>query len=164
MPETGTLRELIADRLEELQGTEEEVDSALSNDVLQSIESGELRERLMELREKGKERRRRLVALFALLNREPRGVSDEVSQALRQSIGNIAKMKVRGRARDLAFIWALRRHLHMLIASYGTLRAFAKAAGLKEAASDLKDNLADATRLDELMEKLAEREEAGALA
>jgi ferritin-like metal-binding protein YciE len=157
MPETGTLRDLIADRLEELQGTEEEVDSTFSEDMLQDFEDGELRERLMDMREKNKERRRRLLALLAMFHRQGRGVSDEVAQAIRGSLGNLARMKVKGRARDLAFIWALRRHLHLLIAGYGTLRAQAKALGLREAADELKENLADVTQLDEMMEKLAER-------
>lgn len=157
MPETGTLRDLIADRLEELQGTEEEVDSALPDDLLQSIEDGDLRERLTDMREKNRERRRRLLTLLAMFHREGRGVPDEVAMAIRENIGNLARMKVRGRARDMAFIWALRRHLHLLMAGYATVRAQAKAAGLSEIADNLKENLSEVTDLDQVMDKLAER-------
>jgi ferritin-like metal-binding protein YciE len=162
MPEIGTLRDLIADRLEDLHGTEEEVENALPDDLLKSIEAGDLRERLMEMREKGRERRRRLAVLFALMKREPRGVSDEAAKAIRENIRGIAKMKLTGRVKDMAFIWALRRHLHLLIAGYATLRAQAKAAGLTEAADNLKESVAEVTQLDEILAKLAERAEVGA--
>ncbi|MHB8994068.1 MAG: DUF892 family protein [Armatimonadota bacterium] len=155
------LRELVAVRLEELHGTEDEVDRALSDDVLERLEAGELRDRLTEMRDRGRERRRRLAVLFAFFNREPRSVTDEAAKVIRENIGDIGKMKVEGHVKDMAFIWALRRHLHLLVAGYSTLRAQALAAGLSETADSLTESVAEVTKLDDFMAKLAERAEVG---
>lgn len=151
MAEIGSLRDLIAQHLEDTQGTEEEVDALLADDVINKVEATELRDNLKEIRANAKQRIKRLAVVFKALGREPKASRDDVAELIRKKMALAAAMKGDGHLRDLAVIWAVRKYLHLLRAQYANLKAQAKAAGLNEAVTTLKESVDEVSHIDDLI-------------
>ena len=111
------------------------------------------------------EQARRLERAFQAVGRSARGVTDEAMEGIRDSDDAVKKLARDPVARDLAIIAAGQIAAPYYIATYGTLRDYARALGYDEAAELLQQGLdeieATDARLSALSEHLMGRTGAG---
>ena len=100
----------------------------------------------------------RLERAAEMLDADPEGEECEAMEGLTAEAEEIMDDHDEGPVRDAALVGAAQKVEHYEIATYGTLCAMAKAAGLQEVADLLGQTLAEEKATDERLTKLAERE------
>ncbi len=97
----------------------------------------------------------RLDAVFKLLGQKPEGKKCEAMAGLLKEGDSILEETAPGAVRDAGIIAASQKIEHYEIATYGTLRAFAKALGENDAAKLLTQTLAEEKEADCLLNDIA---------
>lgn len=100
----------------------------------------------------------RLERAAELLDADPEGEECEAMEGLTAEAEEIMDDHDEGPVRDAALIGAAQKVEHYEIATYGTLHAMAKAAGMQEVADLFAQTLAEEKTADEKLTLLAERE------
>ncbi|NGM18783.1 ferritin-like domain-containing protein [Roseomonas stagni] len=100
----------------------------------------------------------RLERAAELLDADPEGEECEAMEGLTAEAEEIMDDHDEGPVRDAALIGAAQKVEHYEIATYGTLQAMAKAAGMQEVADLFGQTLAEEKTADEKLTALAERE------
>ncbi|WP_203077025.1 YciE/YciF ferroxidase family protein [Falsiroseomonas ponticola] len=100
----------------------------------------------------------RLERAAEMLDADPEGEECEAMEGLTAEAEEIMDDHDEGPVRDAALIGAAQKVEHYEIATYGTLCAMAKAAGLQEVADLLGQTLSEEKAADEKLTVLAERE------
>jgi ferritin-like metal-binding protein YciE len=100
----------------------------------------------------------RLERAAEMLDADPEGEECEAMEGLTAEAEEIMDDHDEGPVRDAALIGAAQKVEHYEIATYGTLCAMAKAAGMQEVADLLGQTLAEEKAADEKLTMLAERE------
>lgn len=102
------------------------------------------------------EQARRLERVFRTVGLSPRGVTDPAMEGIRDSDDEVKKQARDTLARDLAIIAAGQIAAHYYIATYGTLREYARALGHDEAAELLQQGLDETEATDARLSALSE--------
>lgn len=100
----------------------------------------------------------RLERAAEMLDADVEGEECEAMEGLTAEAEEIMDDHDEGPVRDAALVGAAQKVEHYEIATYGTLCAMAKAAGMQEVADLLGQTLAEEKAADERLTKLAERE------
>ena len=100
----------------------------------------------------------RLERVAEMLDADPEGEECEAMEGLTAEGEEIIANHEQGPVRDAALIGAAQKVEHYEIATYGTLCAMAKAAGMAEVAELLHQSLMEEKETDELLTKIAEGE------
>lgn len=124
-------------------------EAALSPNLRQAFE-----EHLVQTREHVE----RLERAAEMLDADPEGEECEAMEGLTAEAEDIIDDHDEGPVRDAALIGAAQKVEHYEIATYGTLCAMAKAAGMQEVADLLGQTLAEEKATDEKLTMLAEKE------
>jgi ferritin-like metal-binding protein YciE len=100
----------------------------------------------------------RLERAAEMLDADPEGEECEAMEGLTAEAEEIMDDHDEGPVRDAALVGAAQKVEHYEIATYGTLCAMAKAAGMQEVAELFGQTLAEEKAADERLTKLADRE------
>jgi len=149
------LRELFVDELKDIYWAEKAlteaipkmIDNATSNDLIQALTKhlGETENQVS-----------RLESVFNSIGEEVESKKCEATAGLIKEAEQIMESTERGVVRDAGIISAAQKVEHYEIATYGTLRTFAKTLGEHEAASLLQQTLDEEKGADEKLTDIAE--------
>lgn len=125
-------------------------------EMAKNADSAELREAFEEHKAETEQQIRNLEKVFGMLDLKPRGETCEAIKGILDEGDEIMEETDNGDVRDAGMIAAGQAVEHYEIQRYGTLVAWAKTLGMKDAARLLQENLDQEYAADEKLNKLAE--------
>jgi ferritin-like metal-binding protein YciE len=155
MPGMKTLRDLFEDELRDVYDAEKQIIRALPR-MIKATGSEELSSALEAHLEETRGHVERLERVFESIDRRPRGKRCEGMAGILEEGANLMEEDGEESVLDAGFIAAAQRVEHYEITAYGSLMAWAKALGLKNALSLLKENEQEEKAADQKLSALAE--------
>ncbi len=150
------LFELFVDELKDMLSAENQIVDALPK-VIQKAQLKDLKEALSTHLNETKNQVSRLEEIFNILNIDAEEETCEAMQGLLQEADEMIEDKKPSPVLDAAIISACQKVEHYEIASYGTLKAFAKILELDKKISNLlKETLDEEGNADKTLTKIAE--------
>ncbi|MDP9095066.1 MAG: ferritin-like domain-containing protein [Pseudomonadota bacterium] len=125
--------------------------------IAKVVESQELKELILQHRDQSQQQVSRLERVFDLIDKRPKAKVCTAMNGLVEEMEDIIDESDRGPVRDAALIAGLQAVEHYEIARYGAMIAWAKQAGLQNAADLLQQTLDEEKESDRLFSELAER-------
>jgi ferritin-like metal-binding protein YciE len=150
-----SLRDLLVDQLHDIYDAEYRITRALPN-MARAAKSPELKAAFQKHLTETEGQIDRLDQVFAVIGVEARKKPCKAMQGLIEEGEEILKEKADPEVRDAGLIAAAQRVEHYEMASYGTVMAYAKLLGEREALKLLKATLAEEKATDVALSKLAE--------
>lgn len=148
--------ELFVDELKDMLSAENQIVDALPK-VIQKAQLKDLKKALSEHLDETKNQVSRLEEIFHLLNLDPEEETCEAMEGLLKEADELMENRKPSPVLDAAIISACQKVEHYEIASYGTLRAFAKNLELDKKVSNLlKETLDEEANADKTLTKIAE--------
>lgn len=154
MPEK-TLNDLFLDTLKDIYFAEKQILKALPK-MARAAQSEEGKSGFLQHRDETQGQVERLEQVFEMLGKTARGKTCEAIQGLIAEGEEIMEEYKGSTALDAGLISSAQAVEHYEIARYGTLIAWAKQIGLKDAVPLLKANLAEEEATDKKLTQLAE--------
>ena len=154
MKTIASLNELLTENLRMLYDAEMSLLETVftMDDKTQSSDLGKI---LTKYIERIKDKISRLDQIFVILHEDIRGGKNRVVAEIADRIIFLLKKITHHDVRDAAIIGEMQRINHILIADYGTARAFAKTLDLNEIANLLHETLEDEKQTDNELTNLA---------
>ncbi|MBA3602940.1 MAG: ferritin-like domain-containing protein [Parachlamydiaceae bacterium] len=147
---------LFMDELKDMLSTENQIIAALPK-MIKLASINELKEALTNHLEETKGQVTRLKTIFSILGEKPTEITCEGMQGILAEGDEIVKGKTKSSLLDAAIISAAQKVEHYEIASYGTLRSFAKQLELdSEIAKLLQASLDEEGAADKKLTKIAD--------
>jgi ferritin-like metal-binding protein YciE len=150
-----TLRDLFEDELRDVYDAEKQIVKALPK-MIKASSNEELESALEAHLEETRGHVERLERVFESIDMRPRGKHCEGMAGILEEGKNLMEEDGDEAVLDAGFIAAAQRVEHYEITAYGTLMAWAKVLGLKDALSLLKANEQEEKAADEKLSALAE--------
>ena len=150
-----TLRDLFEDELRDIYDAEKQIVKALPR-MIKSSTSQELGSALETHLEETRGQVERLEQVFEALDLRPRGKHCDGMAGILEEGKSLLAEDGDEAVLDAGYIAAAQRVEHYEITAYGSLMAWAKALGLKDALSLLKQNLEEEKAADQKLSALAE--------
>ncbi len=150
-----TLRDLFEDELRDVYDAEKQIVKALPK-MIKASSNEELESALEAHLEETRGHVERLERVFESIDMRPRGKHCEGMAGILEEGKNLMEEDGDEAVLDAGFIAAAQRVEHYEITAYGTLMAWAKVLGLKDALSLLKANEEEEKAADEKLSALAE--------
>jgi len=151
-----SLHDLFVDELKDIYNAENQLVKALPKMVKAST-SDELRSAFENHLEETKQQVERLEQIFKELEKSPKGKSCKAMKGLLEEGKHAIEADGDEAVCDAALIAAAQKVEHYEIASYGTLRTYARLLGLDEAARLLQETLNEEGNADKKLNEVAER-------
>jgi ferritin-like metal-binding protein YciE len=136
------LHQLFIDELEDMYSAEHQIINSLPKLIKLATFPG-LKEALTNHLRETENQARRIEKIFSLLNLTPEEKTCQAMQGLLKEAEELVNNKNRSSSLDAAIISAAQKVEHYEIASYGTLRSFAKHLNLDSEISDLIQEILD---------------------
>ena len=149
------LRTLFVNELKDIYWAEKALVKALPK-MIKNATADELVKALTGHLEITKEHVTRLEEVFSCLSEKAEAIKCEAMEGLIKEAEDIMENTEEGMVRDAGIILAGQKVEHYEIATYGTLRSFAKTLGEDEAADLLEETLEEEKEADEKLSKIAE--------
>jgi len=149
------LMELFVDELKDIYWAEKALTKAIPK-MIKKASSEELIEVLESHLKETEGHVKRCEQVFGAIGKEPKAVKCEAMAGLVKEAGEIMDETEEGPMRDAGIISAAQKVEHYEIATYGTLRTFANALGLDDAASILEQTLEEEKAADKKLTEVAE--------
>lgn len=150
------LYDLFIEELEDMLSAENQIIEALPK-MIQQASLPDLREALSKHLKETENQVKRLKKVFSILNLQPKENNCEGMEGLLKEGDEMIENKSKSPALDAAIISAAQKVEHYEMASYGTLRSFAKHLDLDSEISDLlQENLDEEGAADKKLTKLAD--------
>lgn len=149
------LRELFVDQLRDILWAEKHILKALPK-MARTASSPQLESALAKHQKETETHVERLEEIFQMLSLSPRAKKCAAMEGLLEEGDEIATEYADSPAVDAALIAAAQKVEHYEIATYGTLRAFAKQLGLAKIATLLGKTLEEESHADETLTRIAE--------
>jgi len=150
----ASTQELLVDSLRDILDAEKQAVKSYPR-ISKAASSPELKEALQQHLEVTKGQVARLEQVFELLGERAKGKPCRAMQGLiEEAMQNVSEHD-RGNELDAVIIASAQKVEHYEIASYGTARAMAKAAGHRDAANLLQETLKEEGEADKLLTKVA---------
>ena len=134
--------ELFVDELEDMYSSESQIIESLPK-LIKIASLPDLKEALTHHLAETKNQVDRLDEIFSILDITPKGKTCKAMEGLLLEADEIVKKKVKSPVLDAAIISAAQKVEHYEIASYGTLRSFAKQLELNDRVADLLTEILD---------------------
>ncbi len=150
-----TLRDLFEDELRDIYDAEKQIVKALPK-MIKSSTSEKLGSALETHLEETRGQVERLEQVFEALDLRPRGKHCDGMAGILEEGKSLMEEDGDEAVLDAGYIAAAQRVEHYEITAYGSLMAWAKALGLKDALSLLKQNLEEEKAADQKLSALAE--------
>jgi ferritin-like metal-binding protein YciE len=150
-----TLRKLYIEELRDLYNAENQLVKALPK-MAKGASSDELKQALEDHLEQTEGHVERLEEIFEGLDESPKGKTCEAMKGLVEEGSEILEEDGEDSVLDAGIIAAAQKVEHYEIASYGTVRTWAKLLGEDEAAELLQETLDEEGEADKLLNQLAQ--------
>jgi ferritin-like metal-binding protein YciE len=150
-----TLDELLAEELKDIYSAEKQLLRALPK-MAKKATAPELKAALQEHAEMTQRQVERLEEVFAALGQPPKAKTCKAMQGLIEEATEIMEEDASTSVLDAGIIAAAQKVEHYEIASYGTVRTWARLCGEEEAATLLQETLDEESQTDERLTELAE--------
>lgn len=150
-----TLNELLAEELKDIYSAEKQLLRALPK-MAKKASSDELKMALQEHLEVTKNQVSRLEQVFEALGKPPKAKTCKAMQGLIEEATEIMEEDASDAVLDAGIIAAAQKVEHYEIASYGTVRTWARLCGEEEAAGLLQETLDEEGEADKRLTQLAE--------
>lgn len=137
-----TLNQLFVEQLQDMYGAEHQIIIALPK-LIKLVSLPELKEALNHHLQETKSQIKRLETIFTLLNLPLQEVACKAMKGLLAEAEEITKKIAKSPTLDAAIIAAAQKVEHYEIATYGTLRSFAKHLDLDSEVVDLLQDISD---------------------
>ncbi len=154
--ESATLRELYIEQLKDLYSAENQITKALPK-MAKKASSGDLKMAFEEHLRQTEGQINRLDEIFDMLQKSPRGKKCMGMEGLIEEGKEVMNDGAEPEVLDAALIAAAQKVEHYEIAAYGTVRAYARLLGEKEAERLLSQTLDEESQTDEKLTMLAEQ-------
>ncbi len=136
------LRQLFIEELEDMYSCEHQIINALP-EMIKLASLADLKDAFKSHLEETKHQAKRLERIFSLMKLKPEEKTCEATKGLVKEAHDLAKDRVPSATLDAALISAAQKIEHYEIASYGTLRSFAKHLSLEGEILDLLQETLD---------------------
>ncbi|MGZ3920798.1 MAG: YciE/YciF ferroxidase family protein [Bacteroidia bacterium] len=153
--EESTLMKLFENELKDIYWAEKALVKAIPK-MIKKATSEELTEALEIHLEETENQVKKVERVFESIDKKPLAKKCEAMDGLIKEAEQIMKESEEGAMRDAGIISAAQKIEHYEIASYGTLRSFAKTLGLNEAVTLLEEILGEEKTADKKLTKVAE--------
>jgi ferritin-like metal-binding protein YciE len=153
--DASQLRELFIDELKDIYWAEKALVKAIPK-MIKKAQTRQLKSALEKHLAVTERQVKRVEDVFASIDEKAVAKKCEAMAGLTKEAEEIMKETDEGMVRDAAIISAAQKVEHYEIASYGTLRAFAKTLGLDKAAKLLEQTLNEEKDADESLTQIAE--------
>ena len=150
-----SLNELLVEELKDIYSAEKQLVRALPK-MAKKASSLELKTALQEHAEMTQRQVERLEDVFESLGKPAKAKTCKAMQGLIEEANEIMSEDAATSVRDAGIIAAAQKVEHYEIATYGTVRTWARLCGAKEAASLLQKTLDEESQTDERLTQLAE--------
>jgi|SRR5947209_4312017 len=150
-----SLKELLSEELKDLYSAEKQLLKALPK-MAKNANSGELRSALEEHLEVTRGQVDRLEQVFESLGKPAKAKTCKAMQGLIEEANEIMEEDAEGALADAGIIAAAQKVEHYEMASYGTVRTWARICGENEAAELLQETLDEEGEADKKLTELAE--------
>jgi ferritin-like metal-binding protein YciE len=148
------LRTLFVDELKDIYFAEKALVTAIPK-MIKNATAPELVKALTGHLEQTKKHVTRLESVFSLVGEKPQAKKCEAITGLLKEAEEIMGATEKGMVRDAGIILAGQKVEHYEIATYGTLRTFAKTLGENDAATILDETLSEEKSADEKLTEIA---------
>lgn len=155
MAATKTLDDLFYETLKDIYYAERKISKALPK-MARNAQSEELKQAFQLHKDETDGQIERLQQIFELIGKRARGKTCAAIEGILEEGEEIMEEFKGTPALDAGLLAAAQAVEHYEISRYGTLRAWAKQLGLKEAVSLIEETLAEEERTDEKLTGLAE--------
>ncbi len=125
-------------------------------DMAEASHSPELKELFEKTATKSKRYAEQLETVFQAIGEPVKTNDNKIASAMVHEVQGMVKETERGPVRDAALIVAANQQQAFRVSSYGSMEAYAKAAGKTEALKPLREALKDSKAGDEQFNKIAE--------
>jgi ferritin-like metal-binding protein YciE len=150
------LHDLFMDELADMYNAEKQIVKALPK-LIKLASLPELKEALQKHWNETENQVRRIEKIFHIMGVKPKEITCEGMEGILKEGDELTEGKSKSPALDAAIISASQKVEHYEIASYGTLRSFAKHLGLESQICDLlQDSLDEEGAADKKLTKLAD--------
>ncbi len=150
------LFELFTDELQDMYNAEKQIIKALPK-LIKLVDSEDLMDALSAHLEETEGQVKRIEQIFTILNLDAKEIKCEGMEGILKEGDEIVKNKSKSPLLDAAIISAAQKVEHYEMASYGTLRSFAKHLGLDSEVADLiQESLDEEGAADKKLTKLAD--------
>lgn len=156
MKDLNTLNDLFEEELKDIFGAEKMVIEAIPK-MIEAASSQELKQKFEQHLKQTEQQAERLEEVFEMLDLEPEEEKCEGMAGIIKDGERIVKAKGESHVKDAALIAAAQKVEHYEIATYGTLREFAKTLGYEDVAKILETTLKEESKADQLLTSVAER-------
>jgi ferritin-like metal-binding protein YciE len=153
--QSSQLMELFEDELKDIYWAEKALTKAIPK-MIKKASSEELIDGLENHLKETEGHVTRLEQVFEIMGKSAKAVKCEAMAGLIKEAGEIMEETEEGAMRDAGIISAAQKVEHYEIATYGTLRTFANALGLEDAASILEQTLEEEKAADAKLTEVAE--------
>lgn len=151
-----SLEQLFIDELEDMYSSEHQIIDSLPN-LIKLASSPDLKEALTKHLKETQNQTVRIEKIFNLLNVKAKENPCEAMEGLLKEAEELTENRAKSPTLDAAIISAAQKVEHYEIASYGTLRSFAKQLGFDSEIIDLiQENLDEEGAADKKLTKIAE--------
>jgi ferritin-like metal-binding protein YciE len=150
-----TLQKLYTDELRDLYNAENQLLKALPK-MAKAASSEDLKEAFEKHLEQTKGHVKRLEQVFEALGEKPKGKTCRAMKGLIEEGSEILKENGKESILDAGIIVAAQKVEHYEIASYGSVRSFARLLGQNKAAELLQTTLDEESETNEVLNRLAE--------
>lgn len=156
MKNNQDLFKLFIDELEDMYSSEHQIIESLPK-LIRLASSSDLKEALTKHLHETENQAKRLEQIFSILNLSSEEKTCEAMEGILREAEELTENKTKSPTLDAAIISAAQKVEHYEIASYGTLRSFAKSLELDSDIIDLlQDNLDEEGAADKKLTKIAE--------
>jgi ferritin-like metal-binding protein YciE len=150
------VEDLLVEQLQDIYDAEGQIIEALP-EMASAASSKELKEAFKEHLNVTKKQKDRLEQVFKELGKQPKKHKCHGMEGLVKEGKELLKEDVESNVLDAGLIAAAQKVEHYEIASYGTVRTFARELGFDKAAELLQETLDEESETNEKLTKLAER-------
>jgi len=151
----NNLRDVFHEQLKDIYSAEKQLTEAIPT-LVEAATSQELKKAFQEHHEVTKKQMETVRQLLDQMGVNPGNTKCEAMEGLIEEASDMAKKDGDGDARDAGLICAAQKAEHYEIATYGSLRTWAKALGESDAADTLQKLLDEEYEADGTLDKLAE--------
>ncbi len=152
--EESKLMKLFEDQLKDMYWAEKALSKAMPK-IIRNVSSEELADVIQSHLDETESQVEKVERVFQSFDKKAVGKKCEAMDGLIKEAEEIMRSSDKGAMRDAGIIAAAQKIEHYEIASYGTLRTFAKTLGLTEAASLLEEILDEEKDADEKLTEVA---------
>jgi ferritin-like metal-binding protein YciE len=150
-----SLQDLFVEQLQDLFDAEQQLVKAIP-EMAKASSTDKLRKAFQMHLSQTEDQVRRLEQVFELLDMKPKGETCQAMQGLIREGKTIMKKDAEPAVLDAALIAAAQKVEHYEIASYGSVRTWAKELGYRDAANLLQETLEEESEANEKLTKIAE--------